>query len=444
MYYPINIQNLTLFKGYFYIPIKKGDIFMSITINQTKEEEASELNKLLLSDPAFTHLPQLGDVIKGKVVSASAAEVKVDLNGLASGVIRGRELYNESEEYGHLKPGDEVEATVVEPENEHGDIELSFRFAGHQKAWDDLIEAMKKDESIEVTIFDANRGGLMAKVGHIKGFMPVSQLIPEHYPRVEGGDKAKILEHLKSFVNQKMKVKVLDADPDEEKLIVSEKLAWENVQKKMVSKFKVGDTVEAKATAITDFGVFLEFGDNMEGLVHISELAWQRIDDPHKIVSVGEKVKAQIIKIEGTKIFLSFKSLKIDPWAEVAKKYKQDSIVEGTVLKVNPFGLFVELDKDIHGLAHISELADKPVKDVTEIAKPGDVLKFRVITIEPKDHRLGLSLKLKPDKKADKVKAKEETEDKPKVETKEKENSEDKPKVETKEKENTEDKPKEK
>ncbi|MCX6742636.1 MAG: S1 RNA-binding domain-containing protein [Candidatus Parcubacteria bacterium] len=358
-----------------------------------QENNNSEFAKLIGDDSPYLKFPKIGEVIKGKVISASKAEVKLDFDGIKTGVIRGRELYNESEEYGHLKIGDSVEATILELENENGEMELSFRYAGQQKAWDSLRDLMKKAEVLNVKITDANKGGLMTKIGHIIGFLPVSQLIPEHYPRVEGGDKNKILEFLRKYINQTLQVKIIDVDEKEDKLIVSEKAAWEESQEKVVSKYKAGDQIKWKITAVTDFGVFVEFDKKMEGLVHISELAWQRIDDPRDFIKVGDNVEAEIINIEGTKIFLSMKKLKEDPWVHVYDKYKVNDLVEGKVLKANPFGLFVELDPDIHGLAHISELSDKPITDLSEIAKSGDTLKFRIISIEPKDHRLGLSLK---------------------------------------------------
>ncbi len=360
------------------------------TNQQTNDD--SEFAKLI-ADNQFMKFPKVGDVIKGKVVNASKAEVRLDFDGIKTGIVRGRELYNESDEYGHLKIDDMVEATVVELENENGEMELSFRYAGQQKAWDGLRDLMKKGDVLNLKVSDANKGGLMIKIGNIMGFLPVSQLIPEHYPRVEGGDKNKILEFLRKFINTPLQIKVIDVDEKEDKLIVSEKAAWEEVQEKAVSKFKVGDNVKGKITAVTDFGAFVEFGTKMEGLVHISELAWQRIDDPRDIVKVGDQVEAEIINIEGTKIFLSMKKLQKDPWGNINEKYNVGDMVDGKVLKVNPFGLFVELDPDIHGLAHISELSDKPITDVNEIAKAGETIKFRIISIEPKDHRLGLSLK---------------------------------------------------
>jgi len=174
---------------------------------------------------------------------------------------------------------------------------------------------------------------------------------------------------------------------------VSEKSVWEEQLKEKVSEHKVNDIVDAKVIATTDFGVFVEFGDKLEGLIHISELAWQRIDDPKDVFKVGDVIKAQIIEISNNKIFLSTKRLRKDPWLEIDKKYKIGDTVTGLVLKANPFGLFVELDPDIHGLAHISELSYGPINNVTDIAKSGDKIKLKIISIDPKNHRLGLSLK---------------------------------------------------
>lgn len=374
-----------------------------------QEEQKEKLKKLL--DDSSVKIPKKGDIVKGKIVSISNKEVNVDIENLTTGVIRGRELFSESEEYGKLKIGDEVEATVMEEENERGEMELSFRFAGQQKAWDALRGLLENGEIIQVTITDANKGGLMVRVQNLMGFLPVSQLSPEHYPRVQGGDRGKILEKLKRYVNQKFPVKVIDVNEKEEKVIVSEKIAWEETQKDVINKYKVGDDVEGKVAAVTDFGVFIKFGENedLEGLIHISELAWQRIDNPSDIIEVGQTVKAQIINIQGSKIFLSIKKLLEDPWVNVEKKYKIGDIVKGKILKINHFGFFVELDKDIHGLAHLSEITEKTDEKISEIAKPGDIMEFKILTIEPKVHRLGLSLKEAKTKKADKKTEKAES-----------------------------------
>lgn len=378
---------------------------MAKALQVKSKSTSSELTKLIESDGAFAQ-PKKGDVVKGTVISASKAEIRLDVMGIRVGVVRGRELYNDSDEYGSLQPGQEVEATVIELENERGELELSFKYAGQQRAWEQLRELVNAGTVIPVKIVDANKGGLMVKVGSTPGFLPVSQLIPEHYPRVEGGDKSKILEALKRFVGESFNVKVLDADEREGKLIVSEKAAWEEEQQKVVSAYKVGQRVKGAVTAVTDFGVFISFDAGMEGLIHISELAWQRIDDPRDVVKIGQEVEAEIINVDGTKIFLSMKKLKQDPWATVEEKYKVGEVVKGKVLKVNPFGLFVELDPEIHGLAHISELSEKQVGSPEEVAKAGETREFKIISIEPKNHRLGLSIKALTAKATSKASAK--------------------------------------
>lgn len=349
--------------------------------------------KQILANNEYTNIPKVGDIVKGIVVNVSKSEVIIDIRGLTIGVIRGRELFDESNEHLALKPGDTIEATVLELENEKGEMELSLRSSGHQRAWQNLMELMKNKEIVQTQIADANKGGLMIKIGQISGFLPVSQLSPEHYPRIPGGDKNKILERLREYTGKMFDVKVIDVSEAENKLIVSEKAAWEEKQHDVISKYKIGNIVEGKVTAVTDFGVFVEFGEHLEGLIHISELAWQRIDNPRDIVKEGDTIKAEIIAMEGSKIFLSSKKLKIDPWDKIHDKYAIGQIVKGKVLKINPFGLFVELDSDIHGLAHISEISEKPISDLSSIAKIGDINEFKILSIEPKNHRLGLTLK---------------------------------------------------
>ena len=365
-------------------------------------EDSDSPFKKLINEGNYAEIPKVGDIVKGKVIDIERSEIRVDIEGFTTGIVRGKEFFDAGSEPADLKIGDEVEATVIELENENGEMELSFRFAGHQRAWDELSALKNGSLPVKAVITDANKGGLMVKVGKVPGFLPVSQLTPEHYPRVPGGDKNKILERLRSYIGQDFSVKVIDVNESEEKLIVSEKANWEEKQKEVIAGYKAGETVEGKVTAVTDFGVFVEFGqDKLEGLVHISELAWQRIDDPNDLVKVGDVIKAEIINVEGSKIFLSMKKLKDDPWKSIGDKYQVGQTVKGKVLKVNPFGLFVELDPDIHGLAHISELSDKQISDAGEAAKPGDVLDFKILSLEPANHRLGLSLRAAKERPAE-------------------------------------------
>ena len=387
-------------------------------------EVTSEFGQLLEKDTI--KIPQVGDIIKGKVVTASKSEVKLDVDGILMGIVRGPELYNEVEEFSSLKPGDEIEAAVIDEENENGELELSFRLVGQEKAWNKLRQAVKDKTTVKVKIVDANKGGLLSRYCQIDGFLPVSQLAPENYPRISGGDKSKILEKLKSFVGSEFEVTVMTLSEEDNKIIFSEKDVWNKKQKPALDKYKVGLQVDGKITAITNFGVFVTFGENIEGLVHISELAWQRIDSPSEMYKVGDKIKAEIISIDGAKVFLSAKKLLIDPWLEASAKYKTGQIVSGTILKINPFGLFVKLDEEIHGLAHVSLLNINAKEKITDLYQPGEVKNFEVVSISPSEHRLGLKLAgegkeaSKPKaEKVSKTKKGEEKEEKLETETKE-------------------------
>ncbi len=357
-------------------------------------------------------IPQVGDIVKGVVIAASKAEVRLDIDGVMTGIVRGPELYLEAEEYTDLEPGREVEAMVVDPENENGELELSFRQVGQGKAWDNLHEAFKNKTTVFVKVADANKGGLLCNYRQISGFLPVSQLAPENYPRISGGDKSKILEKLKSFVGQEFEVNVITLNEDEGKIIFSEKDVWNKKQKPILEKYKVNMVVEGKITAVTNFGVFVSFDDNIEGLIHISELAWQRIDSPSTLYKVGDKIKAEIVNIDGNKIFLSAKKIMKDPWLEAVNKYAVGQIVKGSILKVNPFGLFVKLDDDIHGLAHITQLGLSKTEKINELFKVNDESSFEILSISPSDHRLALKL-VKEGKKEKAAKKEEAGEEKP-------------------------------
>lgn len=355
-----------------------------------KNLDAGEFAKLLEKDSS--KIPQIGDIVKGRVISASKSEVMLDVEGILMGVVRGPELYNEVEEFATLKPGDEIEAAVIDVENEKGQLELSFRLVGQEKAWIKLRQAYQDKTTVKVKIADANKGGLLSRYCQIDGFLPVSQLAPENYPRISGGDKGKILEKLKSFVGQEFEVAVITLSEEDGKIIFSEKDVWNKRQKPALDQYKIGSQVDGKITAITNFGVFVSFGEDIEGLIHISELAWQRIDSPSEMYKVGDSIKAEIISIDGAKVFLSAKKLLVDPWLEASAKYQIGQIVSGTILKVNPFGLFVKLDEEIHGLAHISLLNIAAKDKISDLYKADEVRDFEIVSISPSEHRLGLKL----------------------------------------------------
>lgn len=370
-------------------------------VKAVEENDLSPMAVLLEENPV--KIPQLGDVLEGVVIDITSNSLLLDLGALGTGIVLGKEI-KDGLAVGKIKKGDKVGATLIDLENEEGYIELSIREASYERAWDDLESKRDVMGVVTTKVLDANKGGLMVEVNGITGFVPVSQLSSEHYPRVEDGDKNKILELLKKLVGKEILVRILDADRETEKLIVSERAASSEKEKEVISQLQAGDTIEGEISGVVDFGAFVKFlppakvgsdreSDKLEGLVHISELAWQLIDDPRSIVKTGDKVKAKIIGIDDTRISLSMKALAKDPWSEIAEKYKVGDVVQGKIDKINPFGAFVYLDKDIHGLAHVSEFQEVyPGKKMDEVLRAGETYPWKILSIEPKDHRMGLMI----------------------------------------------------
>lgn len=367
-----------------------------------------EFGKLLSKDEKLFTIPSPGDLVKGVVLNVSKSEVRLDIEGMTTGVIRAQELYNDLDEYNKLKEGDVVEATILELDNENGEMELSFKVAGQQKTWEKIHQALKERKTLKAKVKEANKGGLILNLFSISAFLPVSQLSSEHYPKVQGGDKSKILEKLKKIINQEVSVKIMNVSESDETVVVSEKEAMLDMQNEVISNFKEGEIVEGAITAITDFGAFIKIDKKIledgtkksvnpaEGLIHISEIAWQKIENLKSHLKEGERIKAKIININETKIFLSIKKLLKDPWADLKQKYIIGQTVEGEVIKINPYGLIVKIDDDIQGLAHISEFSNKDIKSISDIEKTikiGSKKEFIIISMDCNNHRIGLSLK---------------------------------------------------
>ncbi len=359
-----------------------------------------------------------GETVKAKIMEIRDNQVLLDVSGMTTGIISGKELNDGLGTVDDLEVGDEISAMVIDAEDESGQILFSLRRAGQEKLWEILNERMKKKESFAAEVTEANKGGIMIDVGGVRGFLPVSQLIPEHYPRVEGGNKEEILTLLRDFIGQKLDVVIIGVDPQEKKLILSEKEAIAGEHEEKLNDLKKGDVVTGKVSGVVDFGFFVQF-NGLEGLVHISEISWDKVEHPSDYVKSGDDIEVSILSIEKDRISLSMKRLKEDPWVKTAKKYKVGQVVEGTVTKITPFGAFAKLDDKIDGLIHISELSDDKVTDPGDFLKTGEKMKFKIISLEPGEHRLGLSIKAlkqttsdKSEIKSKKKKAEKENKDK--------------------------------
>jgi len=362
----------------------------------------------LLKDASDIPTINLGELVDGIVVAKAKNKILVDLGGSLVGVVSGKELHDSLETAKSLKEGDAVSAVAVEDENDEGMIVLSIRKAGQIQAWDRFDKAHKEGKTIQVVAQEANKGGLLLDIDGIKAFIPVSQLAPLHYPRVDNADASQILAKLEALIGVKFNVKVITIDRETNKLILSEKEAMADDRENALANLKVGQKVEGVVSGVVKFGVFVAF-EGIEGLVHISEIAWGHVKNPSEYAKVGEKVEVLVIGKDGEKISLSMKRLLPDPWLEVAKNFKIGTDVDCTVNKVTQFGAFVTLENDINGLIHISEIAHEKVNDPRDYLTVGQKIQARVISVDLDEHRIGLSLKiLKPVPVKEEIDTKEE------------------------------------
>jgi len=331
-----------------------------------------------------------GDVIEATITSIRKHEIWLDLGPHGIGVVMRREI-------GHgqtLEVGQTVSASVVDPEIEDGYALLSLRKAAKDRGWDELKRVLDDQEVIEVIAYDANRGGLLIELEGIRGFLPVSQLSADHYPRVSGADKDEILQKLNSLIGKPLRVRLLDASRKDNKLIFSEKEAIKDDMQARFSELKIGDVVEGTVTGVIDFGAFVNV-DGIEGLIHISEISWERVEDPHNYVKTGDRIKAKIIAIDKDRLSLSLKQMAEDPWIKDVGKIKKGQSVEGTITRITPFGAFVQLTPAVEALVHVSEIADgnDDSVDPEKIFKLNEKKQFKVLDVNKEARKIALSLK---------------------------------------------------
>jgi small subunit ribosomal protein S1 len=298
--------------------------------------------------------PQVDTLVEGPVISIKKSSVYIDLAPFGTGIIYGREFINAKDIIKKVNIGDVVKAKVVEIDNDEGYIELSLKEAKQALIWSEAEKAIKSKIALELTIKEANKGGLILEWQGIAGFLPASQLKSEHYPRVEDSDKDKILKALKLLIGKRINVVMISALPKEGKLIFSEKDNNPEERQEIVGKYTVGDELECVVAGIVDFGIFLKVEEGLEGLVHISEIDWGLVEDPRTMFKVGDKVKAKIIEIKDGKISLSVKALKENPWKEFENTLKKGDIVSGVVIKFNKHGALISIKQGVAGLAHNS------------------------------------------------------------------------------------------
>ncbi|OGG37475.1 hypothetical protein A2110_02655 [Candidatus Jorgensenbacteria bacterium GWA1_54_12] len=333
-----------------------------------------------------------GDLVAGRVIAKNPRTIIVDLGTYGTGVIYRGELMHARDVARKAEVGTDIQAKVVEVDNEDGFVELSLAAAARQQSWLKLEELFGKEEVFAVAPSAANKGGLVADVEGVKAFLPASQLSPEHYPRVEDSDKGKIEAKLAELIGKELKVKIIDCNPRTEKLIISERAAAEANTAELVKAYSAGQVIEGIVSGIADFGVFVKFTDNpeVEGLIHVSELAYRTVTNPKEIVNLNDAVRAQIIDIKDGKVSLSLKVLAENPWKDAASAYAVGSEVQGEVYALTPFGAIINIG-GLQGQAHVTDFGG--VDEMKKRLEKGKRYTFVVKDIKPDEERITLTLK---------------------------------------------------
>lgn len=364
----------------------------------TKKKGAPKTNpivaQILKNELANAEWPREGSVIEVELLKKEPRRVFFDLGRFGTGIVYGVELLNAREIVEKLNLGDRLPAKIVSLEGEDGYVELSLSEADKQRLWQQIKELQEGGEIVKAKIVNANLGGLTATLGDLdlKAFLPASQLSNEHYPKITDSDQQKVGEELKKFIGQEFNVKIIDANPRTNKLIISEREIVSANVKELLAQYQVGQTVDVLVSGIADFGVFVRFVDNpqIEGLIHISEIDYQIIDNPKEVVKMNEAAKAKIIDIRDGRVFLSLKALKPDPWEKIEERYKAGEATMGRVYKFNPFGAVINLEGGIQGMIHISEFGG--LEEMKNELKQGEAYRFTIDSVKPQEKRLTLKV----------------------------------------------------
>lgn len=381
---------------------------------QVKDGNAQSANDDRMSDYADADYGykrvRYGDIVSGTVVRVGPKEILIDIGAKSEGVVAQKELESlGAEGLKKIQTGDRVLAFVLRSEDREGNVVLSLARAQMERDWREAEQLLKSEEVFEAQVAGFNKGGLIVRVGKVRGFVPATQLesifrkksegqTADHAapPETESTEAAAV--DLSAFVGKKLKLKIIELDRARNRLILSERAAmrdWRKSQKdRLLSELKEGDVRSGVVTSVTDFGVFVALG-GVDGLIHLSELSWAKINHPRDLLQVGDKVDVKVFGVdrERQRVALSLKRLQAEPWTTVEERYQVGQLVTGTITKLASFGAFARLEDNIEGLIHISELADKRIQHPKEVVKEGDTLTLRVIRIDTARRRLGLSLK---------------------------------------------------
>lgn len=370
----------------------------NIVENSTEQKSESEHPMdFLLSGELELDLPKAGDIRQGEVIEHLKNAILVDIGAKSEGIISGSELDAlDDETRDLLAVGNEVNVYVVDPEDDEGNIILSFAKAAEEEDWQMVDDLAQNGETYQGKVVGHNKGGLLVQVGQLRGFMPISQLAnSRNFDRERSTP-----DQLRVMVGKPITAKVIEVDRSRNRLILSERAAMKErraeQRERLLTELEQGDIRQGRVVNLTDFGAFVDIG-GLEGLVHISELSWKRVNDPRDVLQHGQEVEVYVLDVdqERQRVALSLKRLETDPWTIVDQLYEEGQLVEAAVTKLAQFGAFARIadDYELEGLIHISELSDDRVNHPREVVQPGQTLTLRIIRVDPEQRQIGLSLK---------------------------------------------------
>lgn len=354
------------------------------------------MEALLASESLNIDLPQAGEIRKGTIASISQNQILISIGAKSEGVVAGRELEQlTQEERDALKVGQEIDVYVIIPEDSNGNVVLSLKRALEQMTWENVEKMIADEVVIDTKIIGFNKGGLIAAIGTLRGFIPSSQVSQARRAQ-SAGDKPE--QRWQKMVGQPISVRIIEVDRERRRLILSEKAATtesrSSLKDRVISELEEGKTYTGRVTSLADFGAFVNI-NGADGLVHLSEISYERVAHPKEVLEVGQEVQVKVINIDQEKkrIGLSIRALQDDPWKNRMEKFSVGQLVEGVITRLTKFGAFARLEGDIEGLIHISELSENRVEHPKEVLHEGDVKTLRIIRIDTDQHRIGLSLR---------------------------------------------------
>lgn len=360
-----------------------------------QEVEAVEGQNMqaLLDENLNLDFPTQGEIRPGFIATIRDNEILVSIGTKSEGVISGKELEQiPAEIRSTFKVGQEIPVFVIAPEDQNGNVVLSYVRAREEKDWDEVEALLESSGPYDSKVVGYNKGGLIVPIGQLRGFVPASQISLLRRP----GQNENAEQKYAKMIGEPMRVRVIEVDRSRRRLILSERSALqetrETLKDRLLDGLKEGDVRTGRVTSLADFGAFVNI-DGADGLVHLSEISWDRIQHPNEVLKVGEEVKVRVISVDRDRkrIGLSIRQLQQDPWMRKVGELREGMLIEGTITHLTKFGAFARIGDDLEGLIHVSELSEQRIGHPKEVVKEGDTLTLRVIKIDPERRRIGLS-----------------------------------------------------